>query len=429
MYLYNSQISENKKIYLLFFLTFLVRVPFIIFWGDKNLENEWDIIINNLVDHGKFSLFSFEDFLVPNVFMPPLYPFYLYFFKMFNLSNDIYILVILFSQSILSSLSVIIFYHINKNFFSVKLSLVGAAIFSLLPLHVYACGQISSIILQSFLTITFFYFFFKILKKNNLLNICFLSLSSGLLILLRGEFIALFLLAIVYLKMFFKINTKNIIILIFLTFIVISPYLARNILVLETFTITKSIGYNLWKGNNPNATTGGNPNLGSNFKNEASNDKNYDIFDIQILQAEDSDLKKKLNNLPKNKYYDINMDTIFLHEGIRHIKSDPIKYFNLYVKKIFSFLIVDFQSTYPNYYHPLHFIPVMVIGIMSILGIIVSDKKSHRLNFLILYFLINISVVSIFFILPRYSLAIIPLQIIFSNIFLEYINKRYFPKP
>ena len=85
MYLYNSQISENKKIYLLFFLTFLVRVPFIIFWGDKSLENEWDIIINNLVDHGKFSLFSFEDFLVPNVFMPPLYPFYLYFFKMFNL--------------------------------------------------------------------------------------------------------------------------------------------------------------------------------------------------------------------------------------------------------------------------------------------------------------------------------------------------------
>ena len=32
---------------------------------------------------------------------------------------------------------------------------------------------------------------------------------------------------------------------------VLSPYLYRNITELSTFSITKSIGFNLWKGNNP----------------------------------------------------------------------------------------------------------------------------------------------------------------------------------
>ena len=42
--------------------------------------------------------------------------------------------------------------------------------------------------------------------------------------------------------------------LIFLiTLITISPYLIRNIIVFETVTITKTTGYNFWKGSHPNA--------------------------------------------------------------------------------------------------------------------------------------------------------------------------------
>jgi len=110
---------------------------------------------------------------MPNVFMPPLYALYLYFFKVFNLSNELYILVVLFSQIILSSFSVVIFYIINRLFFSNKISIFGTLIFSLFPLHIYACAQISSIILKSFLTITFFYFFLKTMKKNNFYDCSF----------------------------------------------------------------------------------------------------------------------------------------------------------------------------------------------------------------------------------------------------------------
>ena len=412
MYLTNYQHLKNKETYLLFFLflfSFLIRIPVIFIFGDTRLDNEWGIIVNNLTDYGKFSLVNFGDFFVPSLFMPPLYAFYLYFFKIFHFNNEIYIQVVLFSQIILSSFSVVIFYNINKLFFSNKICILGTLIFSLFPLHIYACAQISSIILQSFLMITFFYFFLKIMKKNNFYNICFLSLASGLLILLRGEFIALFLLSILYLALFIKINLKSILIIILLTFVVISPYLMRNIIVLDTITITKSIGFNLWKGNNPQTDVEG---------------KNY-IYG-SIFDQEDLDLREQINKVPEDKYYEINLDKVFLSEGIKNINNDPIKYFGLYLKKILSFLFIDLNSSNPYYYHPLHYLPVLFISITSIIGIILSKKNSYQINFLILFFIVNIAIVSVFFILPRYKLAIIPLQIIFSNIFFEYIKKNFF---
>ena len=412
MYLNNYQHLKNKETYLLFFLflfSFLIRIPVIFIFGDTRLDNEWGIIVNNLTDYGKFSLVNFGDFFVPSLFMPPLYAFYLYFFKIFHFNNEIYIQVVLFSQIILSSFSVVIFYNINKLFFSNKICILGTLIFSLFPLHIYACAQISSIILQSFLMITFFYFFLKTMKKNNFYNICFLSLASGLLILLRGEFIALFLLSILYLALFIKINLKSILIIILLTFVVISPYLMRNIIVLDTITITKSIGFNLWKGNNQQTDVEG---------------KNY-IYG-SIFDQEDLDLREQINKVPEDKYYEINLDKVFLSEGIKNINNDPIKYFGLYLKKILSFLFIDLNSSNPYYYHPLHYLPVLFISITSIIGIILAKKNSYQINFLILFFIVNIAIVSVFFILPRYKLAIIPLQIIFSNIFFEYIKKNFF---
>ena len=412
MYLNNYQHLKNKETYLLFFFflfSFLIRIPVIFIFGDTRLDNEWGIIVNNLTDYGKFSLVNFGDFFVPSLFMPPLYAFYLYFFKIFHFNNEIYIQVVLFSQIILSSFSVVIFYNINKLFFSNKICILGTLIFSLFPLHIYACSQISSIILQSFLMITFFYFFLKTMKKNNFYNICFLSLASGLLILLRGEFIALFLLSILYLALFIKINLKSILIIILLTFVVISPYLMRNIIVLDTITITKSIGFNLWKGNNQQTDVEG---------------KNY-IYG-SIFDQEDLDLREQINKVQEDKYYEINLDKVFLSEGIKNINNDPIKYFGLYLKKILSFLFIDLNSSNPYYYHPLHYLPVLFISITSIIGIILSKKNSYQINFLILFFIVNIAIVSVFFILPRYKLAIIPLQIIFSNIFFEYIKKNFF---
>ena len=60
----------------LMLFSLIIRVPFIFNIGDLNLDNEWRMILDNLVNYGKFSFRKFEDFFVPNLTMPPLYPMY-----------------------------------------------------------------------------------------------------------------------------------------------------------------------------------------------------------------------------------------------------------------------------------------------------------------------------------------------------------------
>ena len=410
MFLNNYHHLKKKEIYtliLLIILSIFIRIPTIAIFGDTSLDNEWGVLVNNLIVHGTLAINYQNDnlyeYLLPNVFMPPLYAYYLYLFSFFNLEEQNYIHLILSSQIILASIAVVIFYKINKLFFSQKISFYSSLLFSLLPLHVYACSQISSISLQICLTMLFFYFFFQFVEKKNLISIIFFSFITGLLILLRGEFIAILALSAVYLIVFFKVSIRNILLIMLISLITISPYLIRNILVFEKVTITKSFGYNLWKGNNLEAT-------------------------VEGTKINNADLQKQIVSIPINKFYGINFDKVHLHKAIENIYEEPIRYLILFVKKVISFLFIDIKSSQPNYYNPFHYLPLLLLGVTSLIGILISDKKSYKLNYLILIFFTNIFIFSIFFILPRYKLIILPLQIIFTNILIQYIGKKFFNK-
>ena len=114
------QKRESFLILLLFFLSLLARAPVILNLGDVEIENEWTILLKNLVQHNTLASTQFGDFLLPNLWMPPLYAYYLYFFTFLNFEYQNFILIVLFSQSILASISVVIFFKINKFFFSKK---------------------------------------------------------------------------------------------------------------------------------------------------------------------------------------------------------------------------------------------------------------------------------------------------------------------
>jgi len=399
----NYQYLKSKEMFilaLLISLSILIRVPMMLIFGDTALENEWKVLVDNLIIHGKLSFRNLDGFLLPNLYMPPLYAFYLYFFSFFNFEDQNYIQLILSSQILLSSISVAVFYKINKLFFSEKISFYSSLLFSFFPIHVYASGQISSISLQIFLTILFFYFLFKFIDKRNIFSIILISFTSGLLLLLRGEFILIVFFSFIYLLVVFKISIKKIFLIFLVTLITISPYLIRNVNTFNTITITKTFGYNLWKGNNFNSKVEGSELISSN-------------------------LQKKIDTIPKDINYQINLDKVFLTQAIDNITKDPTRYLVLYVKKFISFLLIDTSSSQPNYFNPLHYLPVLLLGITSLIGIILSDKKLPKLNYLILVFFIYVFLFSAFFILPRYNLVIIPLQIIFTNVLIQYINKKF----
>ena len=47
-----------------------------LFFRDIEVSNEWGIILNNLENNGILSVHSVQGTPVPNIFMPPLYPFF-----------------------------------------------------------------------------------------------------------------------------------------------------------------------------------------------------------------------------------------------------------------------------------------------------------------------------------------------------------------
>ena len=272
-------------------------------------------------------------------------------------------------------------------------------LFSLFPLNLYACSQISSTTLCIFLAILFYYYFYKITKNNNILTIFVFAIAAGLLILTRREFVGILVLSVTYLYFFFKIPIKKILLIILITLITISPYLIRNYLIFDKIIIQASFGYNLWKGNNPNAKVEGWAAMGNDL----------------LLQRE---------KIPKDKYYRIVENKILTNEALKNIENDPARYLVLFFKKAASFMFVDIESTNPSYYNPIHYIPLILLGITSLIGIFLTDKKSYRLNYLILIFFFYIITFSFFFILPRYKLFIIPFQIIFTSNLIACVQKR-----
>jgi len=189
---------------------------------------------------------------------------------------------------------------------------------------------------------------------------------------------------------------------------VLSPYLYRNITELSTFSITKSIGFNLWKGNNPYS------NVEGDLKNR--------LVDEHGPRSFDEKMENKINDIQIDKYYDINLDNFFLQEALKNIQNEPERYIKLYIKKFISFLFIDLNSSFKNYYHPLHVIPLIIISVTSLIGAILVIKDSKTLNLISILYLVYIFIFSFFFILPRYNLIILPMQILLTG---KLINKLY----
>ena len=406
-----NQILDNPiyiKIYLLPWLivfSFLLRLLAAYFIKDIHIENEWNVLLGNLIKYKSFSFYIFDGQLIPSVLVPPLYSFFLYLVKIITTLEEKNLLYsIIFIQIMVSTYSIYLFYEINQNFFSNKLSLINSIIFSVFPLNVYASGQISSVNLQIFFSLLFIKFLFLLIKKKTNKNIIIFSIVSGLLILARGEFLIIFILTIFFIFLSKKINIKNLIKIIIIVFLVISPYVIRNYIHFNQIIIVKSLGYNLWKGNNQLSTVEG-----------------YGKFEIEEFK----NLHSKVKNIKKNKYYEINWDNIFLDEAIYNIEKNPSRYTKLFFKKIFSFYFIDLESSYPNYYNFFHIFPVILLSLLSFPSLIVFFRTNKFENkYLGLYLFSNLIIFSIFFILPRYKLVIFPLQIILVGYTLNYVIKK-----
>ena len=167
-----NQILDNPtkiNIYLLPWLlgiSFLLRIITVYFIRDVSIANEWTNLLDNLINFKSYSYYNFNNELIPSVFMPPMYQFFLYFLKIISFfEGNTLLYLIFFIQIILSVYSIYLFYQINLNFFKSKLSFINSILFSIIPINIIYCGQISSINLQVILSLLFLKYFLLIIKK------------------------------------------------------------------------------------------------------------------------------------------------------------------------------------------------------------------------------------------------------------------------
>ena len=406
-----------SPIVLIIFFSLIFRLIAGLYFADTDLKNEWALLIHNFNTSGVYGFnvvlgdyYAIPKFaeigekVLPSVFMPPLYFFFIYILELISFGFFNTTKLLIFFQIILSIISIIIIYKITLKFENKFISLIICFFFAFFPLNVYASVQVSSITVQIFLLLGFLFFLQKFLKKRDKKNLFIFSIFSGLLILTRGEFFIFYLFTIIYFFVFNEKKLKTFIISIIFTSLVISPYIVRNYMNFDTIVLTKSFGYNLLKGNNPNLRVEGDPV----FVEEKFNRQNLKIV--------------------SNKNYEINLDNFYKEKAINYLLESPLKYIKFYFLKVFSFIFFDVNSSYPNYYNFFHIVPKIIISVISFAGAIIAIRKKGFLQYLSIFYFLNIFFFSIFFILPRYSLILLPIKLLLSICILKKLIRKYFHK-
>ena len=411
MNIFNSQINR------ILILSFFLKSIFVIFFHEKSLSDEWAILFQNFQIFKSYSFYIFDGQDIPSSYMPPLYFFFIYLNKILSFDKINFLYLIYLNQILISTFTVYLFYTLCKNFFDERFSLFGALIFSVFPFIIYSNGLISSACLQLFFYLLFINLTLKILTDEfNKKDLIFLTLTSALTLILRGEFLIIFLFSLAFIIVLDKKKFVHSLLILSFTVLLISPYLIRNYINTGNIHLVIVTGYALWKGNNQLAKVEG-------FHNPLHPDSR--IFWPKNPEFEN--LYNKLDKIKKDKKYEINRDKIFKDEALSNIINEKKKYLFLYLKKILSYFFLDINSSIKNYYNLAHILPVLVFSICSIPGAFIGLKKikNSKIIYLIILTCLLIAFISIFFILPRYKISIISLQILFSLFFFEYLYVKF----
>ena len=408
-----------KNLSVIFCIAFSLRIFAAIFFGDKILDHEFDVLARNFVNGFGYSYWSLlengeltnkyapEALLhLPSAYMPILYPLLVTLFVYVFGYNSTSVFLLLAFQSFLGAINCLMIGKIFEEKFNKKsFSLIYLTAF--FPLHIFMSTQISASTVYVFLISCVLLFYHRLLKFHDIKHSIFLGISLGLLTLSRADAI-LIIPAIIILLTFFhrNISSKYTLVFALSSLLIIAPLSVRNYNTFGFFyPLTISGGLNLWLGNNDDAT-------GSRM--------NYVVPYKPIPKT----IQDQIQSLKVDENYEVALDNIYKEEAKQFIINNPLKSIKLSIKKIIFFWvhIYDERVKYPLMNNILYWGPWIILLPFFMFGLrdIIKDFKSHDLEiFLILYFTF---IYSVFFVLPRYRLIVLPIYLILS---MKFFNKKF----
>ena len=111
------------------------------------------------------------------------------------------------------------------------------------------------------------------------------------------------------------------------------------------------------------------------------NGATIETLDTEVINIKKDikDLKSKLKENNQIIQYEIYLDDLFKERAVSNILENPKIYFVHYIKKFIAFSVFNFESTYPNYWNPLVFIPEILVSIFALLGLFLNFFQIKRI--------------------------------------------------
>ena len=370
-------------------------------------------LADNIITHGQF-IYTKQDessLWTDTIYgmKPPLYPYILAgFFSILGIGSSLVKIL----QIVLSVCTGILLYKSGEKIFSKKVGLIACGLFMFFWEVAYFSQAFYSENLQWFLMSLLLY-----LLASKIRHTYFYSgIVLGLYILTKPTTLLL-IVPITYLllwKSYSFQNIKNLIILLLMTIITLSPWVIRNFLTYKQFVpVYTDGGVNIWMGNYPDS--GGGYNITRN------NPKETPILHTKGVAKE------------------IERDNFYYTSAFNYMKQNPVRTFELSISKIFlTFnpnrpgMINTATTTYRKWLFTrpksealnsalthmiiLEFVALQILSLLAVLRIFYKKKITKHVIFLLVILTVQLLSIMISHAETRYVMEMYPILFLFSAV-------------
>ncbi|MEO0143160.1 MAG: glycosyltransferase family 39 protein [candidate division WOR-3 bacterium] len=304
----------------------------------------------------------------------PVYPFFLFLFYKLGY-HPVLFFIIQVIQAILATFTILFVKKTAEVLCNRDVAEIASWLLGFYPPFIYHCTKLSpTIMFLFFLSFTLF----LILKESDKKKLSWIRTGLCLGITILTDPIAFVLYPVIFVWFLLKkLSFLKFILIITISILTIAPWTIRNYIVHKRVVpVTTQFAVNFWIGNNPNAT-------GTDFYQVKSAD-DYTLM-THSLPADIQDSLKNLSEIERADFY--------LGKAIEFIRSNPVQFFKLLIKKFYYYWWFipsnEYLPTDREKYKTLlviSYVPILFFGLFGI-ALALSFSKDNLLPILVVGFI------------------------------------------
>jgi hypothetical protein len=344
-------------------------------------------------------------------FLPPIHPYILYISYVIFGKGETAIVAMLILNALVSACIPLMTYVLTKELFNERAARVVSCIAMIFLPAIMAVVTFSGSVYYQLLVLINILYFFKIYQKGKLRNYIYAAITTGLMILLRSEYLILgfILFAVCFFSSIHINKFSHALLFVVIVVMIVGPWTYRNYQLFGAFVpVLSHPWYEIWRGNNEIAT---------------GTTTDADGRSIWVENSTFPNLIKSLDGLPYDKKFEVRADSIFRVDVLASWGAEPTKYAWLALKKAGYFFTIDVNNpSSRNQVYLLFSFGGWIVIVSSLVKLVRSRINRDHL-FLFVFFgtflLYYVGLTAATVMLPRYQIyvmvALMPIAGVLSN--------------